>query len=640
VKVKQQDEQELLLVVDKEEIPEGVSEEEEIIIDSKPEQKFAVFQKVLAKDTTTPLLYEAVVRKIVFAPKSKKVIICLLESTEETIDDDNLDAIMDQEAVYSWHYFVHYLGWNVKWDRWVDEDQLFDNTEGARVLAKRLKEESKCLKRGASKKKVIETMQRIVRLEQELKEKQARGESIEFDVDAVKVNIEKEKPKKESSTDGKEGVTQAFLSREIGMRKKDLTSRNCSISLPFSLKKILTDDWEIITQCGMLHSLPAPLSVMDALNAYYKFKMKALHPNEESTQEEKKDDGIKVDALAESDETSDDGDNHREWKEMVNGIALFFDQALPKRLLFRHEIPQCLLLEENYEKRYCELYPSEYLIRMCIKLPDLLDESKHISEEEKSKILFKIGDLLRFLNRHHDLYFLQRYRKATAEEEAKAQRLQKRLGLGKENKEDEDAAEAIGTETVVEEEITTKKKRKSRAKAEKGSTIDDTSESVITEIAAEPETISQMKNKAQSKGGRGKKKKNDNSEIIGSKEATESKTEIASKKKQRKAPSKTGKRKKSDGTSQEFCTVEAAEPNTLPEKKTTARKMVGRGKASNDAKDVVNSEEAAELETATATASKKNKRRATGKVGKGKKSNAAFEDSGPEETASKKRRKV
>ena len=144
--------------------------------------------------------------------------------------------------------------------------------------------------------------------------------------------------------------------------------------------------------------------------------------------------------------------NQREWKEMVDGICLFFDQALSKRLLFRHEMPQCLIVEETHEKRYCEIYPCEFLIRMCIKLPDVLEDAKSIPEEEKSRILFKIGDLLRFLNRHQDEYFLQRYRKATPEESAKALSLKKRLGLKSDDEEESanDGSSAIGDDESLD----------------------------------------------------------------------------------------------------------------------------------------------------------------------------------------------
>lgn len=372
-------------------------------------------------------------RKLVYAPKSKKINICLLESPDESLLEDEFQSIMDQQEqqACSWHYFVHYHGWNVKYDRWVDEDQLFPDTPESRILAKRLKEESKCLKRGASQKKVLEVMQRIVRLERELREKLAKGESIsDVLVECKDDKTPKHEKKLENELKTKEDIheiiTKSFLTKEASLWKNNLTSQKCAINLPFPLKKILTDDWEIITQCGMLHSMPATVSVRNVLNEYCEAKEQMIRDNQ-STREEEKEKG----------EEADKSQAH-EWREMIDGIALFFDQALPKRLLFRHEVPQCLLLEESFEMRYSELYPCEYLIRMCIKLPEYLDDARHMDEDEKSKILYKIGDLLRFLNKHQDRFFLQKYRKATNEEKTKAERLKKRLGLTEEEEEEED----------------------------------------------------------------------------------------------------------------------------------------------------------------------------------------------------------
>ncbi len=447
--------------------------------ESQPKSKpqFAVFQKILAKDNTTPLLYEAIIRKVIYGPKSRNVNIFLIESPEDNVDDATLDTIFSQEPKYCWHYFVHYSGWKATWDRWVDEDQIFPDNEDSRILATRLKEESKCLKKGSSKKKILGVMQRIVRLEQELRDKLARGESIELQnsesCSATDEGVKKMgKPEPKKDVNPKDAVTKTFLSREVRLRRQDLTSRNCSINLPFPLKKVLTDDWEIVTKCDMLHSIPAVVSVMDALNAYYDGKMRVLNADINRTngvgletgmdiespaeEEEKKDEDCNMGGSmvsTEGEDTSDDDDeemiernrSQKEWKDMVEGICMFFDEALPKRLLFRHEIPQCMLLEETHEKRYCELYPCEYLIRMCIKLPDMLEEAKQIPEDEKSKILFKIGDLLRFLNRNQDDYFLQRYRKATNEENTKATRLKKKLGLDSEEEgiSDEESVDSI-----------------------------------------------------------------------------------------------------------------------------------------------------------------------------------------------------
>ena len=540
---------------------------------------FKIHQKVLAKDTSTPLLYPATIRKIIYAPKSLKVNIYLLESSDVDLDVDQVptDEHGHSQSVYCWHYFVHYLGWNVKWDRWVNQHQLYEDNPDGRILAKRLKDESACLKKrkgksGPSQKKVLEVMQKIVRLENELRAKQQRGESIEGngDVDGDKdgdgddamqikssssrsssrkdkdanpdadetTNTTKAKTKKQKK---KEQDTLKFMLKEVALRKQDLTSKGAAgssgsgmgimpsfassnpLNLPFPLKKILVDDWEVITKCDMLHTVPTTegFSVVDALQDYYRAKVgtpinthakdkmemetqtgddtQQVERESEATSgeegtvtggdnrgsdsavedtctEKMKTEGEEVvkgglaksnvkttgvehmeievnehnagtvpdtapdvdpDAEADINSGADASPEQEEWKEMIDGICLYFDQALPKRLLFRHEIPQKFVVEQNHSRRYCQIYPCEFLIRMCMLLPESLEEhangnasgSGGIGEEEKTKILFKIGDLLRFLNRHRDKYFLQRYRKATGEEKAKMARFQKRLGL-------------------------------------------------------------------------------------------------------------------------------------------------------------------------------------------------------------------
>ncbi len=366
------------------------------------EAKYRVFQKVLAKDNDTPLLYQAVVRKIVWAPKSQKVNLSLMESS-----DDEEEGITEELESFTWHYFVHFVGWKVQWDRWVEEEKLFDDNEDARILAKRLKEESKVLKKNQSKKKFVEVMQRIVKLERELREKQARGESIEKVEDekaATEVVQPTQKTRQDEREKEKNEITKAILAREVKLRKLDLRSRKCSINVPFPLKKILTDDWEVITQCEMLHSMPATVSVKHALDAYLETKLKMLNGGrtDDDIVEEKKDDGtrniskISVYCNGQTHEPivldNHGADDGQEWRDMVDGIAIFFDQALTKNLLYRHEIPQCRWLEQNHEKRYSELYPCEYLIRLCLKLPDVIADTDY-PEDQKAKILVSDVDV-------------------------------------------------------------------------------------------------------------------------------------------------------------------------------------------------------------------------------------------------------
>lgn len=307
-------------------VPVGELDSEVEEDSSPPAPKFAVFEKVYAKDNTTPLLYEAVVRKMVYAPLSKQMNVCLVDKLEEALDDDALAAIMGEEPVYSWHYFVHYQGWAPRFDRWVDEHQLFKEGKDTEALAKRLKEASKSLKKGSSAKKLTEVMQGLVRLEQELREKQAKGESIDMLPSKVETAVTKVEPKKSKELVKQEGDSntknQVFIERERKLRKLSQCSKKASITLPFSIKKVLTEDWEIISQCNMVHHIPSSKTVMDALNHYLELKLNMIRSSSNHTAEmyddEEKKERESVDCDA-SDNHENISTSEQEWIDMVNG---------------------------------------------------------------------------------------------------------------------------------------------------------------------------------------------------------------------------------------------------------------------------------------------------------------------------------
>lgn len=516
-----------------------------------PSPKFAIRQRVLARDTDTPLLYDAVVRKQIYAPKSTKVHIgrIQLPNPDDTSLDDNNDTskeqdlndllrVSDEESkLMAWHYFVHYQGWNVKWDRWVQEDSLFEDKEGTRILAQKLKEESKCLKqKRQSDQVVISVMQRLLKLEEEFRKNERLGENgdksaVEGKDDGDKKDKkeedtnkdgnnqteqkkEKEQNIEKKSKNSKQATTTAkFIKKEVELRKRDLCSKKPSnaINIPFTIKKVLTDEWEVISQCGMLHKLPATVSVMDALNAYYDGKIQMLRNTDlqssndhSTTMEEKKEEdnqnndnnnstlsSHQRDTISgsgdgvDTDDSFNDGGGvtviqvvknaaEQEWKDMTVGLAMYFDLAVPKQLLYRHELPQLSVMEKEHpDKRYCELYPCEHLLRLCLKLPELVDSAGDMTEEEKSKIMFKVGDFVRFLQKHQNMFLLQRYRKPNQEEREKAKRLQSRLGLVTTAKSTELKEEDNNNSGSEEHEEIKRKKKKDRGQQRKKRKLTD-----------------------------------------------------------------------------------------------------------------------------------------------------------------------
>lgn len=87
-----------------------------------------------------------------------------------------------------------------------------------------------------------------------------------------------------------------------------------------------------------------------------------------------------------------------------------------------------------------------------MKIPDLLTDSS-LPEEEKAKVLFKIGDLLRFLQKNQGTYLLQRYRNKTVEENVKAAKMKKQLGFGSMEEIEEESEVVDDDNNLVDEQV-------------------------------------------------------------------------------------------------------------------------------------------------------------------------------------------
>lgn len=189
---------------------------------------------------------------------------------------------------------------------------------------------------------------------------------------------------------------------------KDLKLAN-RLRLPFTLKKILVDEWELIGQqqhtddipssCEttgarirrVLPNLPSPIPIKSILDQYLKGKLDMF---------EKKDSRQAV------------------WVEMVNGISTCFDQFLPLILYYQEQAQYNAMMLNGFfadgndvQKKHTPIhvYGCEHLLRLITKLPSLLADSETSMNELKS-IIAKVGDLLRFLQKNQSTFFVQTYR--------------------------------------------------------------------------------------------------------------------------------------------------------------------------------------------------------------------------------------
>jgi mortality factor 4-like protein 1 len=99
-------------------------------------------------------------------------------------------------------------------------------------------------------------------------------------------------------------------------------------------------------------------------------------------------------------------------REFVEGLRLYFDRALPTLLLYRFERAQfeeyVLTRPEGDRRPLSEVYGAEHLLRLLVKLPDILASAALPAED--SRILdARVRELVRFLNVNLPRYFRNDY---------------------------------------------------------------------------------------------------------------------------------------------------------------------------------------------------------------------------------------
>merc|ERR1712194_746982 len=122
------------------------------------------------------------------------------------------------------------------------------------------------------------------------------------------------------------------------------------IMLPFSLKKVLVDEWELIAHVNMLPTLPSAVTVKAALDQYLQGKLE-MFPVELKTNFRE------IEAMHKQ---------RKNWLKAVEGIAMYFDNSIV-HILYRHEIPQLRKMHKESKRkkiRKCEIYGCEHLLRL------------------------------------------------------------------------------------------------------------------------------------------------------------------------------------------------------------------------------------------------------------------------------------
>ena len=158
------------------------------------------------------------------------------------------------------------------------------------------------------------------------------------------------------------------------------------LRLPQSMKLKLIEDWERITREKKLVPLPRETSIATLLDDFLQAKSKRTS-------------------------------HERLYGEVNEGMRTYFNQSLGSILLYKYERKQFRDLKETAagkDKPLVELYGAEHLLRLFVKLPELLAQCK-MQREHMQVLVSKLMELLKFIQANKAKYFVTQYESATDE---------------------------------------------------------------------------------------------------------------------------------------------------------------------------------------------------------------------------------
>lgn len=321
-----------------------------------------------------PLVYEA---KVLKYHERDSLDVDLGEDETEPLANNKIPGfLLDCNA-----YFLHYKGWNLKWDEWVSSGRILEFNDDNLGLSRELRN---------ARRKPIERLDSGISYRQTSSEPKPRkprkdktrgqgqgqnktqgqaktqghaktqapvqagekGKGNEIDREKEKeTNKEKGKEtekEKEKDTE-KEKEKEKEKASTAGRKKPRLNMvARYEIQLPLlpKTKCVLVDDWELITKDRKLVDLDSVVPTLSILAAYYSARL----PLSDS----------RTMALI---------------RETIDGLQAYFDETLSLDLLYKFErLQYAEKLKSNPNLRPSEVYGLEHLLRLLSTLPARLSQ--------------------------------------------------------------------------------------------------------------------------------------------------------------------------------------------------------------------------------------------------------------------------
>lgn len=149
------------------------------------------------------------------------------------------------------------------------------------------------------------------------------------------------------------------------------------LSIPAALKTHMVEEWDLIShEPRSLLALPRTPNVVSIIEDFLSLKQKKV-----------------------------DSEQYLKYTDLFTGLRGYFDRALPKILLYRHERDQWEMLKQIHQSP-SKLYGAEHLIRLYVKLPRLLSMVT-MNASELSQTQGKFLELLNYIQKNSDTLILK-----------------------------------------------------------------------------------------------------------------------------------------------------------------------------------------------------------------------------------------
>jgi mortality factor 4-like protein 1 len=238
-----------------------------------------------------------------------------------------------------WSFLVHYKGWNARFDQWMPARLILPETPENKLI--------------------------FEQQQQQQQQQQPRS------------SIKKRK---------QEGSSSSARKRRKGKNDSHLLLYSDYCELPLTLKTVLMEEFEKITSSPerLLHCLPAPVPVRKLLKHFRKKMMQAIqtqqpladkntHPDKEET--------ATAPTPTPTTEQQQQQQQHltpENLQAFCQQLGQLFQDTLPVCLLYPEERPQYNALQKEEQRdSLLDLYGCEYLLRLVVRLPVLLQAEQH-----------------------------------------------------------------------------------------------------------------------------------------------------------------------------------------------------------------------------------------------------------------------